>query len=132
MNFPAVSSVQVQIYLGYFVCFKSRAAPIQGQMQNARFSIMKQNSAGSADFFQAVSFGMCLNKFSINSREKIKSVKIFSNQNKEKAHEVNKIQVLNGNFMLLVVDFGWGLCQVHISCDFGQKKNSSYIFLFLE
>lgn len=75
-------------------------------MQNARFSIMKQNSAGSADFFQAVSFGMCLNKFSINSREKIKSVKIFSNQNKEKAHEVNKIQVLNGNFMLLVVDFG--------------------------
>lgn len=56
MNFPAVSSGQVQMYLGYFVCFKSRAAPIQGQMQNARFSIMKQNSAGSADFFPSSEF----------------------------------------------------------------------------
>lgn len=56
MNFSALSSDQVQTYLGYFVCFKSQAAPNQGQMQNTRFSIMKQNSAGSADFFPSSEF----------------------------------------------------------------------------
>lgn len=78
-------------------------------------------------------------KFRIKSRDVSKGVKIFPNKKKIRkcSQKVKKIIALSNNFghkhfsnskdmteviLLIVVVFGWGLCQVHCHCTLNRKK----------